>query len=159
MDKILVRKMKKGDHLDMKKNIFPDLPLDIIEGNVNSNSEAMQLDSNNWVYFVAEINGEVVGITYLELKEKSLEKHIGELYSVVTSANHRGLGVCKALFKHVIEYMRELKKKKILVTVRTGTPAETVYQKLGFIKYGELPEGFIEEDKYINKSFYYYNID
>ena len=158
MTKITVRKMQIGDHVDLKKNIFTDMPIEVIEKNVEDNSKAMKDGSTNWTYFVAEADKQIVGTMYLEHKSKSINKHIGELFSVVTASNYRGQGVCKELFNEVSKYALDKGIEKIILTVRGGTIAETVYQKMGFIKYGSLPNGIKEKDSYADEAYYYYKL-
>lgn len=158
MEEIKVRKMQLGDHIGIKKNVFVSMPLEMIETNVKNNVKAMNEGTTNWVYFVAEYNNEVVGTMYLECKESSISKHIGELFSVATAEKFQGKGICKKLFQEVSNCALEKGIEKIVLTVRGGVIAETVYQKMGFIKYGELPNGIKEEDKYFNKIYYYYNL-
>lgn len=153
-----IRKMQLGDHISIHKNIFTEMPLEIIENNVINNVNSMN-QGTNWVYFVAEINNEVVGTMYLEIKEKSFERHIGELYSIVIAEEYRGQGICRELLLYVINYAKEHNLKKLILSVRTGTPSEIVYQKIGFTKYGQLPEAIIENNKCFDKSYYYINID
>lgn len=157
MNNIVVRKMMLNDQFDLKKNVYPNMPLEMIENNVKNNVKAMD-EGSNWVYFVATIDNEVVGTMYLEIGVNSLNKHIGELFSVVTGEAFQGRGVCKALLSETIKYALSKNLEKIILTVRGGTKAETVYQKLGFTKYGELPNGLKELDKYYNKVYYYIEI-
>lgn len=158
MEDIKVRKMQLGDHIGLHKNIFLTMPLEAIEKNVISNVMQMKEENSSWSYFVAEIDGEIVGTMYLECKTRSFDNHIGELYSVVTAENYRERGICKKLFETICLYALEKKLKKIILSVRAGAIAETVYQKLGFIRYGELPNGIKDEDKYVNKVYYYYDL-
>ena len=158
MDNIKVRKMQLGDHVGIKKNLFLTMPLEAIEKNVINNTMQMKEENPSWNYFVAEIDGEVVGTMYLEFKTRSIDNHIGEIHSVVTGENYRGRGICKKLFETVCIYAQEKNLNKIILTVRAGSIAETVYQKLGFIKYGELPNGIKDKDIYVNSVYYYYDL-
>ena len=115
------------------------------------------MKDEKWFFLVAEMENEIVGTMYLEIKAGSLNSHIGELFSVVTSENHRGKGICRKLFEEALSIASTKNLEKIILTVRTNTDAEKVYEKLGFIKYGELPNG-IKDDKYHNLSYYYYNL-
>ena len=159
MAKLITRKMKIGDHISIKKNVFTGMPLEMIEENVKNNVKAMEEGTTNWIYLVAELEGEVVGTTYVELGQSSVTNHIATLYSVVTSEDHRGKGICRMLFEESINQVKDKGVEKIILSVRKGTPAETVYQKMGFTKYGELPNGIKEDDGYYSDVFYYYDIN
>jgi N-acetylglutamate synthase-like GNAT family acetyltransferase len=155
MNDIIIRKMQIGDHISLKKNVFLLAPIEIIENNVKNNVKSME-DNGDWTYFVAEHEGEVVGTMYLEKKSHSFDKHMGELVSVVTAESYQQKGVCKKLFIEVSKYAKEIGLEQLILYVRTGTIAETVYERLGFIKCGELPNGIKEENRYFNRSMYYY---
>jgi len=43
----------------------------------------------------------------------------------------------------------------ITSSTRGGTTAETVYRKLGFIEYGRLPNGIVEEPPFWEKRYAY----
>ncbi len=152
---IKVRKMELDDYKDLKKYLFEGIPIDILKENVKNNVESMN-NNGNWLYLVAEYDDKVVGTMYLEYKQGSIDKHIGTLYTVVTSEKYQKKGICKELFKEVLKYSLELGIEIITLSVRGGTDAEIVYQRMGFKKYGNLPNGIKDNDKYYDEVSYYY---
>lgn len=151
--------MKIGDEVDLKKYVYPTDTLANIRKNVAKDVKDMT-SSKDWIYLVAELNGEVVGTTYIKLANESYSsRHIAELFSVVVSENHRQKGICRSLVDECKKIAKEHDIEKIVLTVREGTVADTVYQKLGFIDYGVLPNGIKDEKEYFNKKHYYLDVE
>lgn len=150
--------MQLGDHIDLKENLFKSMDTNDIKNDVEKSVKHMQ-DNGNWTYLVAEVKGKVVGTIYLEVKTNNLKKHIGELYSIVVSEEYRKMGIAKMMIEKVIEIAKEKKLEYLILSVRKGTIADMVYPKLGFIKYGELPNGIKEsDDVYFNQDLYYLQV-
>ena len=153
---IVIRKMQENDYQDLKKNVFCATDISIIKENVKQNVLSMADNTSNWLYYVAEVDNKVVGTMYIEFNVPFVHRHIGTLYSVVVTEAYRGQGICRALFNEIIKVAKAKGCEMITLSVRGGTPAEIVYQKLGFIKYGLLPKGIKEEDHYFDSIFFYY---
>jgi predicted GNAT family acetyltransferase len=158
MDNLIIRKMQLNDYTSMHKNIFDKMNIEDVKTNVTNNVISMGNEDNDWDYFVADYNNEVVGITYINYSKKSVNMHIAELVSVVTTQQYRKMGIFKFIFNYLLRYLKEKGIEKIILTVRKGVDAELVYQKIGFTKYGELPKGIKEDNKYIDQVHYYYDI-
>jgi RimJ/RimL family protein N-acetyltransferase len=158
MENIIIRKMKLEDYISMHKNLFTKMMLEDVKTNVVNNVQTMEQESPGWDYFVAEYSNEVIAITYIKYSISMVNSHVVELLSIVTQEQFQGKGVFKSIFNHILEYLETKKIEKIILTVRKGVIAETVYQKLGFIKYGELPKGIKEKGEYIDQVHYYYDI-
>lgn len=157
MENLIIRKMRIEDYEDLSKNVFTEMSIEEVKKNVEFNVSDMEKNTN--YYFVAELNNEVVGTIYLKYDNTSINKHMGELNSILVSNNHQGKGIFKSMFNYIIEFSKELGIEILLVSVRKRCISETVYQKVGFIKYGELPNGIKNEDgSYTDKVLYYYEI-
>ena len=159
MENLIVRKMKENDYLSVHKNLFPLMEIEDVKNNVFNNVKMMQQENLNWEYFVAEQNKEIIGITYLKYSDSIVQSHIAELVSIVIAEEYRGKGVFKNIFKYIIKYLKEKQILKVVLSVRKRCIAETVYQKLGFIKYGELPKGIKDTTGFIDQVNYYYDIE
>lgn len=119
----------------------------------------MKKENSDSIYFVAEYNGEVIGTMYFTGGHSYITKHIGEIHTVVTAEEYQRKGVCRALFNAIKEYAKSINVEIIYLTVRGWTDAGIVYQKLGFKKFGELPNGIKDNGRYYNEIYYYYNLD
>ena len=158
MDKITIRQIEIGDEIDLNKNVFPTENEEDIRKSVEKDVKSMS-KNNKWIYLVAVLNGEVVGTTYLKLSNESYcNRHIAELYTVVVGKKFQRRGVCRELINESVKIAKENNLEKIILSVREGTIADTVYQKLGFTCYGRLPNGIKDKNEYFNQKQYYLDI-
>lgn len=157
MNSLIIRKIKLGDHIDLKNNIYTDMDIEQIEKNVINNVNSMK-DKGDWVYLVAELDAEVVGTTYIKFNESSIKNHTAELFSVVVSKNHQQKGICRALINGAVEIAKKKYIEIITLSVREGTVADTVYQRIGFKQYGLLEDGIKDGEVYFNEKYYFLKI-
>lgn len=100
--------------------------------------ERMVSDSTNRV-IVAELDGAVVGtcqiIVYENLVRAPRRKAV--IDSVVVGAEHRGLGIGKAMMRWVIEYLGHENCSHIGIASRfSRTVAQKMYEELRFDQFG-----------------------
>ncbi|MHB9133686.1 MAG: GNAT family N-acetyltransferase [Armatimonadota bacterium] len=102
-----------------------------------------------------EVDGHVIGVTYLAFDEHPLRAHICTLLDLVVNPGFQRMGIARRLPEACKTRATDKGKGMICVSTRGGTTAETVYRKLGFIEYGRLPNGIIGElDAYDEVMFY-----
>lgn len=153
MNNLIIRKIELGDHVGLKKNIYTDMDIIEIKNNVINNVKDMK-NNGDWIYLVAELESEVVGTTYIKLNGSPVGQHIAELFSVVVSDKHRNKGICRALIDKAVEIAKKRNIEIITLSVREGTVADTVYQRIGFKEYGLLENGIKDGDVYFNEKYY-----
>lgn len=158
MNSLIIRKIKLGDHIGLKQNTYTDMDIEQIEKNVINNVKIMK-NNGDWIYLVAELNSEVVGTTYVKFNGSPIEKHVAELFSVVVSNNHRKKGICRAMIDGAVKIAKKKNIEMIILSVREGTIADTVYKRIGFRSYGNLKNGIKEKDGYFNHKLYYLNLE
>lgn len=158
MSEVFLRKMQLRDHISIKKNIFPNKPSIETEIQVIENVVEMNSGKSNWIYYVAELEGEVVGTMFIKKDSSHISNHVGEIYTVLVGSKYRKQGICREMFVQISKIAVEMNITKLILGVRKGTTAEKVYQKLGFIKYGELPNGFCDQGIFIDKCLYYLDL-
>ena len=137
-----IRLIRISDAEDLQKNIFPHNSLDQTQETINESLEETKLKTA--FHLVAEVGGTVVGNMKVKFKQNVLEQHRGKLFNVVVNPHHQKRGIAKLLLK---ECKKRCLENDILIletSVRSGTPAEAVYRKLGFIQHGSLPRGLKE---------------
>lgn len=84
-------------------------------------------------FFVAEMNGKVVGTTMLSRRRSSCY-----ISTVMTHPDFRRKGVALALLKTVVDYTRDRKLGRAILHVSsTNGAAKDLYCKLGFVKFEE----------------------
>jgi ribosomal protein S18 acetylase RimI-like enzyme len=117
-----------------------------------------QLDSVAWVtcnfkayprilYFVAELNGAVVGFIEWIQKSGFRKEVVLELEQLGVSPDYQGQGVGTALIKESLGFVHRILKrqgaciKNIVVTTRTDNHAQRLYRKV----LGAAPEAVIQD--------------
>ncbi len=87
----------------------------------------------NEIYFVAEINGELVGGSGIKLLAGN-SGEICELQKLYINSNIRGLGIGKVLVEKCLEFARHTSYKKCyLETFPNMDAAISLYKKFGFL--------------------------
>jgi len=99
------------------------------------------------VRLVAEIGGEIHGTVTLGQSEYSLCQHKARLFSVVISSAFRGTGLASLLIEFCKRVAREMGIRILLTdTWETNKRARSFYEKVGFVQYGQLPDGLPSHD-------------
>ncbi|HHV39509.1 MAG TPA: GNAT family N-acetyltransferase [Tepidimicrobium sp.] len=92
-------------------------------------------------------NGEIVGLYILHPNNIGRCGHISNA-SYAVKKGMRGYGVGEKLVIHSMEKAKELGFKilQFNAVVKSNKPALQLYKKLGFIKLGTIPNGFLMKD-------------
>lgn len=104
--------------------------------------------------------GEVTGLYILHPNNIGRCGHIGNA-SYAVRADKRGEGIGEALVRHSLEKAKGLgfRLMQFNAVVRSNAPALALYPKLGFVKLGEIPGGFLRKDGvYDDIVLFYYDL-
>lgn len=88
------------------------------------------------------------------------EKHVGT-FGIIIKKEYRNQGIGTALMAKVIQESKKYLKELEIITLGVFADNERalhVYQKFGFKKYGELPNGLIRKGQYSNHIYLYLNL-
>ena len=118
--------------------------------------EALDLTDQQWqqmaksCYIIAMLESLIVGVVNLSFTKAIKKRHVAEIGSVFVKPEYRGQGVARSLFQE-LERIAKSKGVEILkLTVLTNNiSAKTLYEKIGFIKTGDIPKSLK------NKGIYY----
>lgn len=107
------------------------------------------LTSPNCVFFVATIDGEIVGMINFGGGNRPRNRHVGE-FGITVQQRAWGLGVGRELLQALIDWARETGVvRKINLRVRTDNVAGVkLYEKLGFVQ-----EAKVSRDMIVNGEF------
>lgn len=108
------------------------------------------------VKILAFIDGKLVGVSDIDMHDR-VEKHIG-LFGITIAKEYRNQGIGKLLMEKVLEEAKKnLKDLKIVtLSVFGDNPiAKSLYEKMGFVEYGRLPNGVIHKGEYTDHIFMY----
>lgn len=158
-DQVIIRIVREADAEDLCENIFAQNTLNEVKDRIVKDLQAYTADRG--IPLVADIDGYVIGNMYLAFDEHPLRAHICAVHAVVVNAGFQRMGVARRLFEAAKAYAVEKGKSIMTVSVRGGTPAETVYRKLGFTEYGRLSDGIVEtweEGKRYDEVFFYLSL-
>lgn len=111
---------------------------------------------NGMVLWIAESEGRVVGTVQLALNGKENGSHRADVQKLLVLRTHRGRGIAAALMDAVDEYAVANGRTLLVLDTIAGSPAEFVYQRLGWQKVGEIPDYAAMPDGELRPTAYYY---
>jgi GNAT superfamily N-acetyltransferase len=139
---ILVRPVQPEDAEPLRANCYSANTLAQVKERIAQNVQAYEQGTE--VHLVAEVDGIVVGTGGLVRKTHPLHAHRGELVSLVVHPDHQRQGIARRIVAELCRYAAPFGITLLEVGCRGGTPAETVYARLGFVECGRLPGGIVE---------------
>lgn len=90
--------------------------------------------------------GEPVG--YLSMMDLEIE---GEVLRIAVKKQYRRKGVATKMMRFLIEYLREKYYQKLFLEVKSSNiEAIKLYERLGFVKYGERKNYYAENEDALN---------
>lgn len=108
------------------------------------------------VQLLAFSDSKLIGVSGVNMMEK-VEKHNG-LFGISLAKEFRSEGIGTILMEKVLEESENnLEGLKIIILTMFGTNdvAKKLYEKMGFIEYGRLPEGIIFKDQFVDYVYMY----
>lgn len=111
------------------------------------------------VHLLAFSNNRLIAATDIHMMDKT-EKHVG-IFGISVIKDFRGKGLGKLLMELILkEAKKEIPEIKIVTlgVYSTNDIARSLYEKLGFIEYGMLPNGITRDGKFEDTILMYKNI-
>ena len=107
---------------------------------------------------VAESQGEIVGLYILHPNNIGRCGHIANA-SYAVKASRRGMKIGEKLVAHSLEKGKALgfRVLQFNAVVRTNTNAIALYEKLGFVRLGTVPGGFLMKDGHYEDIILFYH--
>ena len=115
-----------------------------------------KISKNKAIMLLAFYEGRLIGNSGIELKDK-IEKHIG-IFGITVAVGFRGEGIGSKLMELVLkEAKNNLPDLEIITLGVFGSNdlAKEMYQRFGFLEYGNLPNGVKLENGYVDYSYMY----
>ena len=99
----------------------------------------------------------LVGSVQLGLEPRANGRHRAEVMKLMVRRSHRRRGIARSLLHQLRALAQGSGRTLLLLDVRTGDPAETLYRSLGFVRFGEVPRYALDPDggRLAASSFYY----
>lgn len=106
--------------------------------------------------FVARDEGRIVGTVQVGLQQFPNQPHRGDLKKLLVHRSARGRGVASALMRAAETEALRRGKTLLVLDTATGSPAEAVYQRLGWTAAGIIPDYALWPDGSYCATTYYY---
>jgi GNAT superfamily N-acetyltransferase len=114
------------------------------------------LESGGSRMFIARDEGRVVGTVQIGLQQFPNQPHRGDLKKLLVHRSARGRGVASALMQAAEQEAFRRGKTLLVLDTATGSPAEKVYQRLGWTAAGIIPDYALWPDGRTCATTFYY---
>jgi len=124
---------------------------------VQSKIEA--INKKESVVLLAFIENKLVGSSDINLEPK-IKSHQG-LFGIIIDHDYRGEGIGKILMSTVIKEAVENINGLKLITLEVfgnNSIAQSLYKKMGFVEFGNLPQGLKHQDKFVDQILMYKDV-
>jgi ribosomal protein S18 acetylase RimI-like enzyme len=108
------------------------------------------------ILFIAKINNEIVGTIQVHLCTKKNGLHRAEIAKLMTGPSARRKGVARALMKVAEERAVREGRTLIVLDTREGDPSNHLYQSIGFIPAGKIPNFALSGKGELDTTVIYY---
>lgn len=145
---ITIRNLVEADKYTLKQWLMDPVALSY---NPMSDLREVEESLKVWLTFarlgsayIAEVDGKPMGAANLYIQQFEKLKH-QSMFVIIVGPEYRGQGIGTVLTKHLIKMAKEKYKMKLLhLEVYHTNPAQRMYERLGFVRYGEHKD-FIKE--------------
>jgi ribosomal protein S18 acetylase RimI-like enzyme len=110
------------------------------------------------ILFIAKINNEIVGTIQVHLCTKQNGLHRAEIAKLMTCPNARRKGVARSLMRVAEERAINEGRTLLVLDTREGDPSNLLYQSLGYIPAGKIPNFALSGEGELDTTVIYYKI-
>lgn len=89
--------------------------------------------------YVAKIDNVIAGTIQLHLCTKPNGDHRAEVAKLMVHLNYRRHGIARRLMEHIEQKAKEEHRILLVLDTRDGDPSNLLYQSLGYIQAGQIP--------------------
>jgi GNAT superfamily N-acetyltransferase len=106
--------------------------------------------------FAAEREGRIVGTVQVGIRQMPNQPHRADVKKLLVMESERGRGLARALMAAAEAEAIRRGKTVLVLDTATGSPAETVYERLGWQRAGVIPDYALYPDgRYCATTFFY----
>ncbi|RZT23752.1 GNAT family N-acetyltransferase [Fictibacillus sp. BK138] len=91
------------------------------------------------IFIAAKIDGKIAGTVQLHLCTKPNGTHRAEVAKLMTHPSHRQRGIARKLMNEIEKYAKQEERTLLVLDTREGDPSNYLYQSIGFIEAGRIP--------------------
>lgn len=115
-----------------------------------------ELDLGTKELIVAFNEGSAVGAVQLALAAKANARHRAEVQKLMVHTRFRNRGLATGLMAALEARAAEIGRRLIVLDTRKGDPASRLYDKLGYVRFGEVPGYTVDRDGRAHGTVFYY---
>ena len=105
---------------------------------------------------VAQQDERVVGAVQIALEPRKNGDHRGEVQKLMVHMDYRRQGIARQLMETLDKSAKQANRSLLVLDVRKGDPAETLYQQMGYIHVGDIPDYARNNDDGFDATALYY---
>ncbi len=110
------------------------------------------------ILLVAQVEARVVGTVQLGLVTWANGKHRAEVMKLMVHSSARRQGIARTLLEHLEVEARGLGRSTLLLDTREGDPSNMLYQSLGWMLTGPIPQYVTNPDGTFAATMIYYKL-
>ncbi|MBE3646536.1 GNAT family N-acetyltransferase [Paenibacillus polymyxa] len=108
------------------------------------------------VLWIAERDGVPVGTVQLQLAQKANATHRAEIAKLMVHPSGRRLGIARQLMNAAEEEAVRHNRTLLVLDTRVGDPSNRLYESIGFVEAGVIPNYAQSADGQLHATRYYY---
>lgn len=109
--------------------------------------------------FVAEQDGRIVGTVQVGMRQMPNQGHRADIKKLLVKASARGRGLARRLMAAAEAAAADAGKTVLVLDTATGSPAETVYRRLGWHSVGVIPDyALFPDGRFCDTTLFYKRI-
>lgn len=123
-------------------------------------NELKRIENHEAIMLLALCDDKIIGVSGIDLKPR-VENHVG-IFGITIAKEFRGDGIGKMFMQLAIEEaIKQMPTLKIIILgVFSNNPiAQSLYKKMGFVEYGNLPNGMKHRNEFVDHLEMYLNVE
>ncbi len=133
-------------------------PLEVAEARAYWEDVVAKLASPSHALAVAWVEGRISGTGQLVEVGKANARHRAEVSKVLVHSAFRRRGLGAALMRALEERARQRGKSTLVLDTREGDPSERLYQSLGWVRAGVIPQYAERAGGALDSTVFYYKL-
>lgn len=131
-------------------------PISEDDATVYWHTVAEQFEAGNKILIVAQQDEHIVGAVQLGLESRENGNHRAEVQKLMVHPDYRRQGIARQLMAEIDPAAKSANRSLLVLDVRKSDPAETLYQKMGYIHVGNIPAYARSTETQFDDTAYYY---
>ena len=119
-------------------------------------ARAADVAAGAFLPIVARIDGRIVGVAVLIPTGKQNSPHRAEVVKVLVHRSARRRGIAAALMAGIEDLARARGHWLLILDTSTGSDADRLYRRLGWTRFGEVPNHALTADGVLSDTTYFY---